>query len=110
LSGAKIFACSILPEHVHLVVARHRFKIERAANLLKGEATKALAGAGLHPFQDDFYRDGTRPSPWTRKWWKVYLTTDADILRAIKYVEQNPVKEGKRRQKWLCMTEFTTGP
>jgi REP element-mobilizing transposase RayT len=110
LSGGKIFACSILPEHVHLVIARHRFKIERVANLLKGEATKSLARAGMHPFQDVFYRDGTRPSPWTRKWWKVFLTTDADISRAIKYVERNPVKEGKRGQKWLCTTEFNSGP
>lgn len=109
LSGGKIFACSILPEHVHLVIARHRFEIERVANRMKGEATKSLVRAGLHPFQDDFYRDGTRPTPWTRKWWKVYLTTDEDILRAIKYVERNPVKEGKRRQKWLCTTPFVLG-
>src|SRR4051812_30689820 len=41
-SGAKILACSILPEHVHMVIARHRYKIERVANFLKGEATKSL--------------------------------------------------------------------
>src|SRR5688500_17185161 len=38
-SGCIIHACSILPKHVHLVIARHRYPIERIANLLKGAAT-----------------------------------------------------------------------
>jgi hypothetical protein len=57
-SGARILACAILPEHAHLVVARHRFPIEQVANLLKGQATKSLTKAGLHPFQTQPYRDG----------------------------------------------------
>ena len=99
-SGATILACAILPEHAHLVVTRHRFPIEQVANLLKGQATKSLTKAGLQPFQAQPYRDGTLPSPWARKFWKVFLTTDEDILRAIRYVENNPLKEGKRRQRW----------
>ena len=99
-SGATILACAILPEHAHLVVARHRFPIEQVANLLKGQATKSLTKAGLHSSQMQSYRDGTLPSPWARKFWKVFLTADEDILRAIRYVENNPFKEGKRRQRW----------
>src|SRR5712691_10756360 len=30
-----IWACSILPEHVHLVIARHTYEVEKIANLLK---------------------------------------------------------------------------
>src|SRR4051812_17697010 len=33
-SGLKVWACSILPEHLHLVLGRYRFKIEQVANLL----------------------------------------------------------------------------
>ena len=33
-----IWACAILPEHTHLVVARHSYKAEQIANLLKGAA------------------------------------------------------------------------
>src|SRR5713226_3074024 len=44
-----IWACSILPEHVHLVIARHTYEVEKIANLLKGEATKQLKGDSLHP-------------------------------------------------------------
>ena len=32
--------------------------------------------------------------------WKVYLNLRSDIERAIRYVEENPIKEGKPRQKW----------
>src|SRR4051794_11858810 len=34
-SDCIVHACSILPRHVHLVVARHRYSIEQVANLLK---------------------------------------------------------------------------
>ena len=48
-SGLTIWARSILPEHVHLVVARHTYKAEQICNLLKGEATKELIAESLHP-------------------------------------------------------------
>jgi hypothetical protein len=32
--------------------------------------------------------------------WKVYLDTEEEVRRAIAYVEENPLKEGKRRQRW----------
>jgi hypothetical protein len=48
-SGYSIWACSILPEHVHLVIARHTYKVEIIANLLKGAATKQLKHDHLHP-------------------------------------------------------------
>jgi hypothetical protein len=85
---------------------RHRYPIERIANLIKGEATKSLIRAGLHPFQSDLYRDGSLPSPWTRKHWKVFLTADEAIQRAIRYVENNPVKDGKKAQRWGFVTTF----
>jgi hypothetical protein len=42
---------------------------------------------------------------WSAKLWKVYLNSQ-DITRAIAYVEQNPVKEGKPRQRWSFVTPF----
>jgi hypothetical protein len=38
--GLTIWACSILPEHTHLVIARHRYQVESIVNALKGEATR----------------------------------------------------------------------
>lgn len=105
-SGYPIYACAVMPEHVHLVIGTPRTGVEKAAELLKGAATAAMIREGLHPFEDVFYRNGRRPTPWARKCWKVYLYERADVERAVRYVEENPVKEGKRRQKWSFVESF----
>jgi REP element-mobilizing transposase RayT len=105
-SRLTIWACSILPEHVHLVVARHTYKVEQICNLLKGEATKQLKAELLHP-QQEFQRDGGRvPSMWAEGQWKVYLDTEEAIEAAIRYVEENPIKEDKPPQQWPFLTPF----
>ena len=48
-SGFTLWACAILPEHTHLVIGRHHYKVEYMANLLKGESTKQLRLENLHP-------------------------------------------------------------
>ena len=51
-SGYRVFACSILPDHVHAVVARHANPFERVIGHLKARGTQELLAAGLHPFAD----------------------------------------------------------
>src|SRR5262245_56161790 len=72
-SRLTIWACSILEEHVHLVIARHTYKVEQIAILLKGEATKALKAQSLHPQAAHADANGKLPSMWAEKRWKVYL-------------------------------------
>jgi REP element-mobilizing transposase RayT len=108
-SGFTIWACSILPEHVHLVIARHTYKVEQISNLLKGEATKALKFESLHPMER-YAERGKIPSPWAEKQWKVYLDTDEAIETAVAYVEENPLKEDKPRQSWSFVTPFAGLP
>jgi len=105
-SGFTIWACSILPQHVHLVIARHRFKVEQICNLLKGEATKQLKAASMHPQSRFAKRDGKLPSMWGEQQWKVYLDTDEAVENAIRYVEENPMKEGKSRQNWSFIAAY----
>jgi REP element-mobilizing transposase RayT len=105
-SGYVVYACSILPEHSHLVAARHVHKGELIIGHLKGRATQQLLSEGLHPLSAHRQWDGTIPSPWARKGWPVFLYTDDDIRRAIRYVEDNPLKEGKRRQHWSFVVPF----
>lgn len=97
----RILACSILPEHVHMVVMRHPHRtIESVAGHLKSRATTFLANESLHPFQNEIGRRGVRPTPWTESFWQVYLDSPADIARAIRYVRDNPVKEELPPQNW----------
>lgn len=105
-SGFTIWACSIMPDHVHLVIARHGFNVEQIVNLLKGDATRQLSREGLHPLAK-YARPGERPpTPWAERKWKVFLDSEDAIDEAIRYVENNPVEEGLPRQKWTFVTPF----
>jgi REP element-mobilizing transposase RayT len=107
-SAYTIWACSILPEHVHLVIARHTYKVEQICNMLKGEATKQLKLDSLNPNSkfEDRSGKGKPPPVWAEKEWKVYLDTEQAVENAIRHVEENPVKEDKPRQTWSFVTPF----
>jgi REP element-mobilizing transposase RayT len=102
----RVWACSILPEHVHLVIGRHTSKVEFIVNCFKGDATKQLLEEGIHPFMEHRSADGKVPRCFAQREWKVFLDSPEDILRAIQYVEENPVKEGKRRQSWQFVRPY----
>ena len=104
--GLIIYACSILPKHVHLVIARHTCSIEQVSRRLKQAATTALLDANLHPFQNERYADRRCPSPWTRKEWSVFLDSPRDIVRAVEYTNRNPEHEGRPRQRWSFVTPY----
>lgn len=107
-SGYILHACSIMPQHVHLVVARGQRMIEQVIGHLKARATQRLRGENLHPLTSDQTPSGSVPSPWTqRKGWTVYLNSSEDITRSIRYVEDNPLREGLPRQRWSFVTPFT---
>src|SRR5260221_14635437 len=93
-SNYVVYACAIMPDHVHLVIRRHTYKIEQVANRLKGSATRFLTEAGTHPMLDQIAPGGTLPSPWGMGLWKVFLDSPEDVQRAVAYVEANPLKAG----------------
>lgn len=105
-SRLTIWACSILPEHVHLVIARHNYDVEQLTNLMKGEATKQLRKEGLHPLLEFAEGDQRPPTPWADRKWKVFLDSSASIEDAIQYVEQNPAEAGLPTQHWSFVTPF----
>jgi len=105
-SGYTIWACSILPEHVYLVVARHHYGIEQIANLLKGEATRSLVSEQLHPLAQFAGSSKRPPRMWAEHEWKVYLDSEEAIEAAIAYVNGNPIMEGKLAQHWSFVTPF----
>jgi REP element-mobilizing transposase RayT len=95
-----VLACSIMPQHVHLVVGPHSRKIDRIVAHLKSRATQQLNQSNLHPLAAYRQADGTTPSPWCRNCWKVFVFSQRHLRDAIRYVEENPLKEGKPRQHW----------
>jgi len=104
-TGLLVWACAILPDHVHLVVGRVNMPVKRLVIQLKGAATRQLEREGIHPLSE--YRGaGERvPKCWVRGEWKVFLDAD-DVGRAVRYVEGNPLKEGKKKQGWGFVVRY----
>jgi REP element-mobilizing transposase RayT len=93
-----LWACAILPEHVHAVIARHERRVERIVGHLKGRATHSLYDCGL-------WNDPKRPV-WAENCWQVFLNNATDIRCAVRYVENNPSRENKKRQRWSLVTPY----
>jgi REP element-mobilizing transposase RayT len=97
-SGVTVWACAVMPDHAHLVIARHDYPIEQVGNLIKGEATRQLRAEKLHPFEAHAKPDGTVPPCFARKWWAVFLFTEERVLATIDYVNRNPIPAGFKSQ------------
>jgi len=104
-----VWACSILPDHVHMVLGPMKIDIERAVGQFKAAATRQLIAEGLHPFAAYAKEGQTPPCCWARKGWTVFLDDVEDACHSIDYVEQNPVKEGKPQQRWSFVVPFVSG-
>jgi len=98
-SGAPCWACAILPDHVHLVVGRGRYDVEKMVIALKSHATRRLKEEDIHPQREFAGPSGRMPKCFARGEWKVFLDA-GDVAPAVRYVEDNPLKEGLPRQTW----------
>jgi hypothetical protein len=98
--GYPCHACAILHDHAHLVLGRSSRPIERISGHLKSSAARQLTEDGLHPFQKVQLPDGRRPSLWGEGSWRVFIDNTDHLHAAIRYVEQNPLKERMSSQRW----------
>lgn len=99
--GYTAFACAILPNHAHLALARHDRDVKKIASHLKSRATRRLNNADNNPLPR---------SPWAKGQWVVYLNTEQAVDNAIRYTENNPVKDGLKPQNWKFVTRPTNSP
>ncbi len=90
-SGVLIYACSVLPTHVHLVTSTGRLPAEKLLVQFKGAATHRLRCAGMWAGEEKVWSRGGRHR---------FIDSVAYLRRAIAYVRDNPLKDGLRRQEW----------
>jgi len=101
------YACTIMPDHVHMVVARFSGRpIERIVGHLKARATQELLKNNIHPLQDHRRADGFLPTCWVQHGWNVYLNSHHEIVNSIRYVQRNPLRAGLRDQHWSFLTHY----
>ncbi|MGC8540759.1 MAG: transposase [Phycisphaerae bacterium] len=102
--GYTIHACSVMPRHAHLVIARHARPVGRIVSHLKSRATHQLRKEGLIACNNPAELE--KPSIWARGYWCVFLNSEMDVTRAVRYAENNPIKDGLRPQKWSFVVPF----
>jgi REP element-mobilizing transposase RayT len=91
------YACAIMPDHVHLVIRRHKDKAEVMIDQLRKDSRHSLIAAGRRAI--------THPV-WGGPGWKVFLNTKRDIESRIQYVRNNPAEAGLPEQRWDFVRDY----
>jgi REP element-mobilizing transposase RayT len=91
------YACAIMPDHVHMLIRKHRFRAEQMIEHMQEASRQALVAAERRP--------GAHPV-WGGPGWKVFLETQDDFERTIDYIRKNPSKIGWPVQAWPFVTAY----
>jgi len=91
-----------MPDHVHLVIRKHKDSAEQIADRLMHASRLGLIQAGRRAI--------THPAWLAGHGWKVFLDHPEDVRRTIRYVEQNPVKIGLPAQRWEFVKPYDGWP
>ena len=95
------YACAIMPDHVHVLIRKHRDKAEQMIAHFQRTSRDALRHHGTRP--------PARPV-WGGPGWKVFQDHPDDVRRTIPYIEDNPVKSRMPRQRFPFVTEYDGWP
>lgn len=95
------YACAIMPDHVHILIRKHRDLGEDMIEHLQDHSRDRYCEAGVcnssHPI-------------WTDGGWKRYLFTPDDVRGVIRYIENNPLEIGWPRQEWAFVKPYDGWP
>lgn len=91
------YACAIMPDHVHVLIRKHKHRAEAMMANLQSASRAVLVTANR--------RDANHPV-WGGPGWKVFLFTQEDMWRIVRYIEDNPRKAGLPDQHWDFVTPY----
>lgn len=95
------YACAIMPDHVHVLIRKHKDTSEQMIRKLQDASRLRL-------------RDGSTFPPdhpvWGGPGWTVFEEHPDDIRRTIRYIEENPIKWHLPRQTWPFVVEYDGWP
>lgn len=96
--GYTCYACAVMPDHVHILIRRHRDKAEQMIQLFQEATRAALVAAGKRSPVHPVWADGPG--------WKGFLNARPDFEREIEYIADNPRKIGRPRQQWPFVVPY----
>lgn len=95
------YACAIMPDHVHMVIRKHKDSAEEMISRLQDASRMKLSMSELRTFDHPV---------WGGPGWSVFLDHPEDVRRTIRYVEQNPEKIGRPVQHWPFVKPYDNWP
>jgi REP element-mobilizing transposase RayT len=95
------YACAILPDHVHVLIRKHRDFAEQMIRKLQWASAERVRRLGLRPSDHPV---------WGGPGWKVFLDSTDDVWRTIPYIKENPVKLRRPRQTFPFLTAYDNWP
>lgn len=96
------YACAIMPDHVHILIRKHRDQAEDMMGNLRNSSLLALTERGFGGMGHPVWTGGLG--------WKVFLDHPDEIRRTIRYIQNNPIKGGLGPQVWEFVKEYDGWP
>lgn len=96
------YACAVMPDHVHILIRKHRHRSEDMIENLQRHSRLRLS--------EQCFRAPDHPT-WTAGAGRhVFLDHPDEVRRTIRYIEQNPVKLRLPSQSWPFVTPYNGWP
>jgi REP element-mobilizing transposase RayT len=96
------YACAIMPDHVHILIRKHKRSVEAMIEMLRDAGSERLRLASLRSVRHPIWSGGGG--------WKVFLDHPDDVRRTAAYVQDNPLPIGLPIQRWPFVTEYDGWP
>ena len=95
-------ACAIMPDHVHVLIRKHKHGAEEMAALLKEASRDRLIAAQQRTTDHPTWTGGDG--------WSVWLGLPAEVRKTIGYIERNAPKAGLPPQRWPFVKPYDGWP
>jgi REP element-mobilizing transposase RayT len=99
--GYTCYACAVMPDHIHMVIRKHKYLAEEMIEHFQDASRIALINSGAHPEDHPV---------WGGPGWKVFLDEPDEVRRTINYVDDNPTKMRMPRQRWPFVAPYDNWP
>jgi len=94
-------ACAIMPDHVHILIRKHRDRPEEMIVRLQEASARVLRERKLRPANHPV---------WGGPGWTVFLDLPEEVWRTIHYINGNPAKLGLPAQGCEFVKEYDNWP
>jgi REP element-mobilizing transposase RayT len=96
------YACAIMPDHVHILIRKHKHSAEEMIENLRVATRQKLCATNHRPQNHPTWTAGGG--------WKVFLDHPNEVRRTINYINRNPIGIRLPAQRWSFIQEYDGWP